>query len=68
MMNYVLVHGAWHGGWCWGVWPTGSARAARSLQPSLTGLAERLQFLSPAVELSTNISDSCDLVETKKFE
>jgi dienelactone hydrolase len=42
MTTFVLVHGAWHGGWCW-------RRVARELQksgydvftPTLTGLGER---------------------------
>jgi len=48
MATFVLVHGAWHGSWCW-------KRVRKALQdqghqvftPTLTGLAERSHLLSP---------------------
>jgi hypothetical protein len=37
---YVLVHGAWHGGWCWGkVAERLRAAGHRVFTPTLTGLA-----------------------------
>ncbi|HUB94682.1 MAG TPA: alpha/beta hydrolase [Stellaceae bacterium] len=58
MATFVLVHGAWHGGWCY-------KRVARLLRraghevytPTLTGLGERAHLLSPAVTLDTHIDD-----------
>jgi pimeloyl-ACP methyl ester carboxylesterase len=58
MATFVLVHGAWHGAWCW-------RRVARRLAgnghevftPTLTGLAERSHLLTPAVDLDTHILD-----------
>ncbi|MDQ3373959.1 MAG: alpha/beta fold hydrolase [Acidobacteriota bacterium] len=58
MINYLLVHGAWHGGWCW-------KRVARLLRaaghevftPTLTGLGERVHLLNTDVELDTHIQD-----------
>ena len=58
MATFVLVHGAWHGAWCW-------RRVARVLTrsghevfaPTLTGLAERSHLLSPAIDLDTHILD-----------
>ena len=58
MANFVLVHGAWHGGWCW-------QRVALLLQHqghrvhavTLTGLGERAHLLSPAITLDTHIDD-----------
>jgi pimeloyl-ACP methyl ester carboxylesterase len=55
---FVLVHGAWSGGWCY-------ARAAALLRsrghtvftPTLTGQGERAHLLSGAVNLSTHIAD-----------
>jgi hypothetical protein len=57
-MTYVLVHGAWHGSWCW-------QRVRKILQsaghsvftPTLTGLGERSHLNSSAVDLSTHIAD-----------
>lgn len=55
---YVLIHGAWHGGWCWQkVAPRLTAAGRRVLAPSLPGLAERASLLSAAVGLDTHIDD-----------
>jgi pimeloyl-ACP methyl ester carboxylesterase len=58
MATFVLVHGAWHGSWCW-------KRVRRALQaqghdvftPTLTGVAERSHLLSRQVNLETHILD-----------
>ena len=63
MSNFVLIHGAWHGGWCW-------KRVRRKLQdlghdvytPTLTGLAERSHLLTRTVNLSTHIDDVANLM------
>jgi len=56
--TYVLVHGAWHGGWCWQkVAPRLTAAGHHVLAPSLSGLAERANMLSAAVGLDTHIDD-----------
>ncbi|MGI9378145.1 MAG: alpha/beta fold hydrolase, partial [Methyloligellaceae bacterium] len=42
MATYVLVHGAWHGGWCWReVRQRLRAEGHRVFTPTLTGLGER---------------------------
>ena len=39
---FVLVHGAWHGGWCWErVAPLLEAAGHKVYAPTLAGLAER---------------------------
>ena len=61
--TYVLVHGAWHGSWCW-------KRIRKRLQdaghqvftPTLTGLGERSHLNSAAVNLSTHIADVVNLI------
>ncbi|MEW6640518.1 MAG: alpha/beta hydrolase [Pseudomonadota bacterium] len=56
--DIVLVHGAWHGGWCWR--PVARLLAAaghRVSAPTLTGLGERVHLQSAAVDLDTHISD-----------
>ncbi|HUK61483.1 MAG TPA: alpha/beta hydrolase family protein [Stellaceae bacterium] len=58
MTTFVLVHGAWHGGWCYD-------RVARLLRgkghdvytPTLTGLGERSHLIDRSVNLSTHIDD-----------
>lgn len=54
----VLIHGAWHGGWCWDrVRPLLEADGYRVLTPTLTGLGERAHLLSPDVGVHTHVDD-----------
>ena len=63
MATYVLVHGAWHGGWCWQkVIPFLEAAGHQVYAPTLTGLAERASELSPTVGLDTHIQDIVGLL------
>ncbi|MEE2969020.1 MAG: alpha/beta fold hydrolase, partial [Pseudomonadota bacterium] len=50
MTTYVLVHGAWHGGWCWRR-VAGRLRDAghEVFTPTMTGLGERAHLGSPDV-------------------
>jgi pimeloyl-ACP methyl ester carboxylesterase len=61
--TFVLVHGAWHGGWCWQkVIPFLAAAGHEVYAPTLTGLAERASELSPDVGLDTHIQDVVGLL------
>jgi pimeloyl-ACP methyl ester carboxylesterase len=58
MATYVLVHGGWHGGWCWKkVTPLLRARSHEVFTPTLTGLGERSHLAHPLVDLETHIRD-----------
>ena len=62
-VTYVLVHGAWHGSWCWkrvrkGLQDTGH----QVFTPTLTGLGERSHLNSASVDLSTHIADVVNLL------
>lgn len=64
--TFVLVHGAWGGGWDW--WQVDSlltARGHRVQRVTLTGLGERVHLASPQVGLETHIQD---VVNTILFE
>lgn len=53
----LLVHGAWHGAWCWKrVMPVLKADGWRPLALTLPGLAERRTELSTAINLESHIS------------
>ena len=66
MATFVLVHGAWHGGWCWRkVIPFLEAAGHAVYAPTLTGLAERAAELTPEVGLDTHIQDIVSLLEDK---
>jgi pimeloyl-ACP methyl ester carboxylesterase len=58
MTTFVLVHGAWSGGWCYHkVAALLRARGHSVFTPTLTGQGERSHLLSAGVNLSTHIAD-----------
>ena len=58
MATFVLVHGAWHGGWCWDRVAARLRAAGHEVHaPTLTGLSERAHLLSPLVGLETHVED-----------
>ncbi len=58
MATFVLVHGAWHGGWCWQpVAALLSARGHTVHRPTLTGLGDRAHLISRDVDLAMHIRD-----------
>src|SRR5471030_3528606 len=62
--TYVLVHGAWHGGWCWNaVARILRAQGHQVFTPTLSGLGERAHLLSKAVDLSVFIQDVVNVLE-----
>lgn len=68
MATYVLVHGAWGGGWYW-------ERTARLLReaghdvftPTLTGLGERAHLLSPEVGLDMHVADIMAMLRCERL-
>lgn len=68
MSTFVLVHGAWHGSWCWKrVRRALQARGHEVFTPTLTGLAERVHLLSPQVDLETHITDVTNLIRWEEL-
>jgi pimeloyl-ACP methyl ester carboxylesterase len=56
--TFVLVHGAWHGGWCYrDVARILRAQGHEVFAPTLTGLGERSHLGGGAVNLDTHIED-----------
>jgi pimeloyl-ACP methyl ester carboxylesterase len=63
---FVLVHGSWHGGWCWRrVADRLERRGHKVYTPTLTGLGERVHLLTAGVDLNTHIADVVNVI---KFE
>ena len=63
-VTFVLVHGAWHGGWCWRfVRPLLEQAGHRVYAPSLTGLGERRHLARDDIDLDTHITDVVSLIE-----
>ena len=58
MSTFVLVHGAWHGAWCWDrVVPRLEAAGRRTVVSTLTGLGERAAELTPEIGLAVHADD-----------
>ena len=68
MANFVLVHGAWHGGWCWQrVTSALQAQGHRVHALTLTGLGERAHLLAPSITLDTHIDDVISAIEVEEL-
>ena len=68
MVNFVLVHGAWHGGWCWSrVAPILRRAGHEVFAPTLTGLGERAHLASADVNLDTHIEDILGVLESEEL-
>ncbi len=62
--TFVLVHGAWHGGWCWRrVADLLERQGHKVFTPTLTGLGERSHLMSKDVVLDTHIMDVVNLIK-----
>ena len=56
--TFVLVHGAWHGGWCWrAVAERLRGRGHAVTTPTLSGLGERAHLLTDRIDLQTHVTD-----------
>jgi pimeloyl-ACP methyl ester carboxylesterase len=66
--TFVLVHGAWHGGWCWRrVADLLAAQGHRVFAPTLTGLGERSHLMSASIKLATHIADVANVITWERL-
>jgi len=66
--TYVLVHGSWHGGWCWrSVADRLRDKGHRVFTPTLTGLGERKHLLNKDVDLDLFIQDIVNVLEAEEL-
>jgi pimeloyl-ACP methyl ester carboxylesterase len=62
--TFVLVHGAWHGGWCWRrVSDLLEKKGHKVFTPTMTGLGERCHLIDPKVNLATHITDIVNVIK-----
>ena len=67
--NYVLVHGAFHGGWCWArVADRLRAAGHRVFSATMTGMGERQHLLSPALGMDTWVRDCAAIIESEELQ
>ena len=63
MAAFLLVPGAWLGGWCWrDVAPNLQAGGHTVIAATLTGLGERAHLLRPDIGLDTHVADIMGLL------
>jgi pimeloyl-ACP methyl ester carboxylesterase len=68
MSTFVLVHGAWHGGWCYKSVAQILRKAGHEVYtPTLTGLGERSHLMSPAVNLDTHVQDIVNVIRWEEL-
>jgi len=68
MTDFVLVHGAWHGAWCWQrILPSLWAKGHRAFPVTLTGVGDRAHLMSPTITLATHIDDVAAVIETEEL-
>jgi pimeloyl-ACP methyl ester carboxylesterase len=68
MATFVLVHGAWHGSWCWKrVRSALQRRGHEVFTPTLTGVGERSHLLTETVDLRTHTLDVLNLIEWEEL-
>lgn len=69
MANFLLVHGAWHGGWCWrDVVPQLTGAGHRVHAVTLTGVGERMHLMTPAITLETHVTDVANAIEMEEMD
>lgn len=69
MADFVLVHGAWHGAWCWKrVLPLLWRAGHRAFAVSLTGVGEHAHLGTEGVDLQTHVDDVVAVIEAEELE
>lgn len=69
MSTFVLIHGAWHGGWCWrDVKVLLESSGHRVLTPTMVGLAERADLISKDLTLDFLIDDIANTFEVEDVQ
>lgn len=64
MADFVLVQGAWIGGWYWRPIAQALRKAGHeAYAPTLTGLGERIHLMNPNINLDTHIADVVNLIK-----
>jgi pimeloyl-ACP methyl ester carboxylesterase len=69
MTTFVLLHGGWHGGWCWRFVAPALRHAGHNVYtPTLTGLGEREHLARPEIDLKLHVQDVVALLEMEDLQ
>ncbi len=67
--TFVLVHGSWHGGWCWRrVADRLESKGHKVYTPTLTGVGERAHLMSAMITLDTHITDVANVIKWENLD
>jgi hypothetical protein len=67
--TFVVIHGAWHGGWCWRrVADRLEQRGHKVFAPTVTGVGERSHLMSDDIDLDTHITDIVNVFKWEYLE
>jgi hypothetical protein len=67
--TFLLVHGSWHGGWCWRrVADVLEKSGHKAYAPTLTGLGERSHLMSGLITLDTHITDVANVITWENLD
>ena len=67
--TYVLVHGAYGGGWIWRDVAEGLRKQGHQVfTPTQTGLGERSHLMSRQITVDTHIEDVANVIETNEIQ
>lgn len=68
MATFVLVHGAWQGGWAWDrVVPLLRDQGHLVHAPTLTGVGDRAHLISPRIGLDDHIQDVVATIQNERL-
>ena len=68
MANIVLVHGAWHGAWCYRHTAAALRRMGHEVfTPTHTGVGERAHMADETITLETHIRDVAGCIEAEEI-
>ncbi|RYF31825.1 MAG: alpha/beta hydrolase [Comamonadaceae bacterium] len=66
---FLLVHGAWHGGWCWDRVATRlRADGFRTFTPTQTGMGERAHLISRNISMDMFVQDLQGVMESEELD
>lgn len=69
MATFVLVHGAWSGGWAWRKFARMlEERGHQAVRATLTGQGDRAHLARPEIDLDTHIQDVAALIEFEELQ
>ena len=67
--TFVLVHGAWHGGWCWRrVYDRLTNKGHYVIAPTLLGVGERSHLPPDVIDLFAQIADLTGEIKWKDLD